>query len=90
MIYRAIGIRIRSELYLRAIQCLQTTLNDPVEGSHSTTFCAVAILSYVEIFGQPDCTGNYLSHVRGAEGRICRRGLACAQDELGKAMLYSS
>lgn len=85
-----LGDRIHGQSYMRALESLKKALNDPAQGATSSTMCAIAMLSYVELLGRQGVNYNYMKHSGGLAAFVRAAGRTCTADDLGKAMLSSS
>lgn len=76
--------------YLGAIRSLQAALNDPVEARRGTTLCAIALLNYAEILGDPSWFYTYLQHSGGLASLIKYLGPSRGYDDLGKIIVKTT
>ncbi|KAF2649528.1 hypothetical protein K491DRAFT_610545 [Lophiostoma macrostomum CBS 122681] len=74
-------------LYLRAVQTLQTCLEDPQQGMSSTTLCASVLLGLVEALAGPRMGNQYLAHVGGAGRLMELQGPMKCHDRFAKEVL---
>ncbi|OAG03637.1 uncharacterized protein CC84DRAFT_1197332 [Paraphaeosphaeria sporulosa] len=73
--------------YLAAVQRLQRSLEDPVEGMSSNTLCAAVILSLVEALAGPRLDNSYLAHIGGAGRLLEIQGPQTCRDGFAKEIL---
>ncbi|KAF1963259.1 hypothetical protein CC80DRAFT_852 [Byssothecium circinans] len=74
-------------LYMRAVQTLQTKLEDPQQFLSSNTLCASVLLGIVEALAGPRSGNRYLAHVGGA-GRLMEiQGPRNCEDQFAKEIL---
>ena len=78
---------VNPQLYLRAVQTLQTNLGDHQKGLTSNTLCASVILGIVEALAGPRPGNRYLAHVGGAGRLMEHRGPKTCQDQFTKEIL---
>ncbi|KAF2739538.1 hypothetical protein EJ04DRAFT_549217 [Polyplosphaeria fusca] len=78
---------VSPRLYLRAVQALQTCLDDPCQGMSSDTLCASVLLSIVEALAGPRIGNRYLAHVGGAGRLLELQGPLKCQDRFSKEIL---
>ncbi|KAF2687653.1 hypothetical protein K458DRAFT_414729 [Lentithecium fluviatile CBS 122367] len=75
------------QLYLRAVQTLQTCLEDPQQGRSPNTLCASVLLGLVEALAGPRVNNRYLAHVGGAGRLMELQGPEQCRDSFAKEML---
>ncbi|KAF2445817.1 hypothetical protein P171DRAFT_443417 [Karstenula rhodostoma CBS 690.94] len=73
--------------YLAAVQRLQRSLEDRVDGMSSNTLCAAVILSLVEALAGPRLDNSYLAHVGGAGRLLEIQGPETCRDDFAKEIL---
>ena len=80
--------RINPRHYLKALQGLQSALQDPEESLSSNTLCAITILGWVEALGAAESSLNYVNHCGGAARLIELRGPCRHYDSFERKLLH--
>lgn len=76
--------------YNRALSLMQQGLFECSPASRATTLCAISMLAWAEGFSRNTPNLNYITHQAGVSTFIEHYGMSCAEDELGRAVVYSS
>ncbi|KAL2211667.1 hypothetical protein CC79DRAFT_1363967 [Sarocladium strictum] len=82
--------RLIQVTYNRALSLMQQGLRECSPASRATTLCAISMLAWAEGFSRNTPNLNYITHQAGISTFIEHYGLSCAEDELGRAVVYSS
>jgi hypothetical protein len=80
---------LHEESYYKALNSLQSALEDARLCRHSTTLATISMLTMAEAMGRSGINHNYVKHSGGMTAFIRLAGRECAGDELGKSMILT-